>query len=49
MDAASAQLEAAYPETNKGWRVRLAGAHEAVVGGTKPALMAWPAPSDSCC
>ena len=40
VDATSAQLEAAYPETNKGWRVRLAGAHEAVVGDTKPALIA---------
>jgi putative ABC transport system permease protein len=40
LDATAAQLEAAYPETNKGWRVRLAGAHEAVVGNTKPALMA---------
>jgi putative ABC transport system permease protein len=40
LDAATAQLEAAYPETNKGWRVRLVGTHEAVVGNTKPALMA---------
>ena len=40
LDATTAQLEAAYPETNKGWRVRLVGAHEAVVGNTKPALMA---------
>jgi len=40
LDATAAQLEAAYPETNKGWRVRLAGAHEATVGSTKPALMA---------
>ena len=29
----------AYPETNKGWRVRLAGVHDAVVGDTKPALL----------
>ena len=40
LDATAAQLEAAYPETNKGWRVRLAGAHEVTVGSTKPALMA---------
>jgi putative ABC transport system permease protein len=40
VDTAGAQLETAYPQTNKGWRVRLAGAHEAVVGDTKPALIA---------
>ena len=39
VDTLSAQLESAYPETNKGWRVRLAGVHDAVVGDTKPALL----------
>jgi len=39
VDALTAQLQAAYPDTNKGWRVRLAGAHDAVVGETKSALM----------
>src|SRR5262245_49140649 len=40
VDTVSARLEASYPDSNKGWRVRLTGAHEAVVGDTKPALMA---------
>jgi putative ABC transport system permease protein len=40
VDALSARLEAAYPDSNKGWRVRLAGAHDAIVGDTKPALVA---------
>ena len=31
--------QSAYPETNKGWRVRLAGVHDAIVGDTKPALL----------
>jgi putative ABC transport system permease protein len=39
VDALTAQLQAAYPETNKGWRVRLAGVHDAVVGDTKSALL----------
>jgi len=39
VDALSAQLQTAYPDTNKGWRVRLAGVHDAVVGDTKSALM----------
>jgi putative ABC transport system permease protein len=39
LDALTAQLRAAYPETNKGWRVRLAGVHDAVVGDTKSALI----------
>ena len=39
MDALSAQLQTAYPDTNKGWRVRLAGVHDAVVGDAKSALM----------
>ena len=39
VDALSAQLQQAYPDTNKGWRVRLAGIHDAIVGDTRPALM----------
>jgi predicted permease len=39
MDTLSAQLQSAYPETNKGWSVRLAGMHDAIVGETKPALL----------
>lgn len=39
VDAVSAQLDAAYPDSNHGWRVRLAQAHDAVVGDTKPALV----------
>ena len=39
VDALSAQLDSAYPDSNHGWRVRLAEAHSAVVGDTKPALM----------
>jgi putative ABC transport system permease protein len=39
VDAISAQLDAAYPDSNHGWRVRLAEAHSAVVGDTKPALL----------
>ena len=39
VDATSVQLETAYPQTNKGWRVRLAAVHDAVVGDTKPALL----------
>ena len=40
IDAVSKQLETAYPRTNTGWRVRLAGVHDATVGNTKPALVA---------
>jgi putative ABC transport system permease protein len=39
VDTLSAQLQSAYPESNKGWRVRLAGVHDAVVGETKSALL----------
>src|SRR6185436_13154196 len=39
VDTLSAQLQSAYPETNKGWRVRLAGVHDAIVGDTKSALL----------
>ena len=39
VDAISTQLDAAYPDSNHGWRVRLAEAHRAVVGDTKPALL----------
>jgi putative ABC transport system permease protein len=39
IDTLGAQLEAAYPDSNKGWRVRLTGVHDAVVGDTKPALL----------
>jgi putative ABC transport system permease protein len=38
VDALTTQLQTAYPDTNKGWRVRLAGAHDALVGDTKLAL-----------
>ena len=39
VDTLSAQLQSAYPETNKGWRVHLAGVHDAIVGDTKSALL----------
>ena len=39
VDTLSAQLQSAYPETNKGWRVRLAGVHDAIGGDTKSALL----------
>ena len=39
LDALTAQLQTAYPDTNKGWRVQLAGVHDAVVGETKSALV----------
>ena len=39
VDTLSAQLQSAYPETNKGWRVRLAGTHDAIVGDTRSALL----------
>src|SRR5262245_3366459 len=39
IDAVSARLDAAYPDSNRGWRVRLAPAHDAVVGDTRPALL----------
>jgi putative ABC transport system permease protein len=38
VDTVTARLDAAYPDTNRGWRVRLTSAHDAVVGSTKPAL-----------
>src|SRR5262245_18466397 len=38
VDAVSAQLDAAYPDSNHGWRVRLAPAHDAIVADMKPAL-----------
>jgi putative ABC transport system permease protein len=40
LDTTTAQLAAAYPDTNKGWRVRLAGVQEATVGQSRPALVA---------
>jgi putative ABC transport system permease protein len=40
LDATTAQLAAAYPDTNKGWRVTLVGVQEAVVGQSRPALVA---------
>jgi len=39
VDALGSQLQAAYPDTNKGWRVRLAGIQDATVGDTRPALV----------
>ena len=39
LDAVTAQLDAAYPDSNHGWRVRLVPAHTAVVGDTRPALL----------
>jgi putative ABC transport system permease protein len=38
VDALTAQLQSAYPDTNTGWRVRLTGVHDAMVGDTKPEL-----------
>jgi len=40
LDTLSAQLAASYPESNKGWRVTLAGVQDAIVGETRPALVA---------
>ena len=40
LDATTAQLAAAYPDTNRTWRVTLAGVHEAVAGSSRPALVA---------
>jgi len=40
LETTTAQLAAAYPDTNKGWRVTLAGVQEAVVGQSRPALVA---------
>jgi putative ABC transport system permease protein len=39
IDTVSAQLEQAYPDTNRGWRVRLTTIHEASVGDARPALV----------
>jgi len=39
VDTVEAQLEAAYPDTNRGWRVRLGGIHDVAVGDAKPALL----------
>jgi putative ABC transport system permease protein len=39
VDTLEAQLEAAYPDTNRGWRVRLGGIHDVAVGDAKPALL----------
>jgi len=39
VDTLTTQLERAYPDTNKGWRVRLATVQTAAVGDTKPALL----------
>jgi DNA-binding CsgD family transcriptional regulator len=39
IDTVGAQLETAYPDSNKNWRVRLATIHNAVVGDTRPALL----------
>ena len=49
VDTLSAQLQAAYPETNKGWRVRLAGVHDAMVGDTKRPCSCSSARSAWCC
>ena len=40
VDTLTAQLEAAYPKTNKDWRVRLVRVHDAAVGDTRQALLA---------
>ena len=50
VDAISAQLEAAYPETNKGWRVRLDGRCTTRSSAT-PSRRCWcsSAPSASSC
>jgi putative ABC transport system permease protein len=39
VDALTAQLQTAYPDTNKGWRVRLAGIQDVTVGEAKSALV----------
>jgi putative ABC transport system permease protein len=39
LDAVETQLDAAYPDTNHGWRVRLTTIQDATVGETKPALL----------
>jgi putative ABC transport system permease protein len=38
IDAVESRLEGVYPDTNRGWRVRLVNVHEASVGDTRPAL-----------
>jgi predicted permease len=40
LDTTTTQLATAYPDTNPGWRVTLAGMHDTVVGGSRPALVA---------
>jgi putative ABC transport system permease protein len=40
LDTTTAQLAAAYPDTNTGWRVTLAGVHEATIGESRPAMVA---------
>jgi putative ABC transport system permease protein len=40
VDTLTAQLEAAYPKSNQGWRVRLVAAHDASVGDARQALLA---------
>jgi putative ABC transport system permease protein len=40
VDTLTAQLEAAYPKSNQGWRVQLVRAHDAAVGDTRQALLA---------
>ena len=50
VDAISAQLEAAYPDTNKGWRVRLGERPRARSSATPSRrCCCWRAPSDWCC
>jgi putative ABC transport system permease protein len=39
LDAVTAQLDTAYPDSNHGWHVRLLPAHTAIVGDTRPALL----------
>jgi putative ABC transport system permease protein len=39
IDAVSGQLDTAYPESNRGWRVHLSSVQDATVSATKPALL----------
>jgi len=40
IDTATASLARQYPDTNNGWRVTLTGVHDALVRGSRPAVLA---------
>jgi putative ABC transport system permease protein len=41
LDGVTAALGEAFPETNRGWGARLTPLHDALVGGTRPVLVAF--------